>query len=83
MWNILTLISKSYTKLILVAFGIAAPLSYWMMDQWLRDFAFRVSPSFWIFAVAGLGTLLIAMLITGYHSVKAALTNPVDVLKDE
>jgi putative ABC transport system permease protein len=82
-WNILTLISKSYTKLITVAFFIAAPLSYWMMNQWLQDFAYRVSPSVWIFALAGMGTLCIAMLITGYHSVKAALTNPVEVLKDE
>jgi putative ABC transport system permease protein len=82
-WNILTLISQGYTKLILVAFVISAPLSYWMMQQWLQDFAFRVTPSWWIFLLAGLGTLAIAVVITGYHSIKAAQTNPVDVLKDE
>ena len=82
-WNILTLISQGYTKLILVAFVISAPLSYWMMQQWLQDFAFRVTPSWWIFLLAGLGTLAIAIVITGYHSIKAAQTNPVDVLKDE
>jgi len=82
-WNILTLISKGYTKLIVIAFVLAAPIAYWMMQLWLKDFADRITPSVWIFAFTGLGTLIIAMLITGYHSVKAALTNPVDVLKDE
>ncbi|HRG80210.1 MAG TPA: hypothetical protein PL167_11390, partial [Cyclobacteriaceae bacterium] len=60
-----------------------APLSYWIMQQWLQDFSYRITPSLWIYGLVGIGTLLIAMLITGYHSVKAALTNPVDVLKDE
>lgn len=82
-WNILTLISKGYTKLIIIAFVLAAPLAYWMMQLWLKDFADRITPSVWIFACTGLGTLVVAMLITSYHSVKAALTNPVDVLKDE
>jgi putative ABC transport system permease protein len=82
-WNILILISKGYTKLILIAFVIGAPLSYWMMQRWLQDFAYRIKPSMWIFLVTGLCTLIIAVLITGYHSLKAALTNPVDVLKDE
>jgi putative ABC transport system permease protein len=81
--NILALISKGYTQLILVAFIIGAPLSYWIMQQWLQDFSYRITPSLWIYGLVGIGTLLIAMLITGYHSVKAALTNPVDVLKDE
>ncbi len=82
-WDIVKLISKGYTKLILIAFVIGAPFSYWLMQQWLSDFAYRITPSLWIFAVTGLGTLLVAMLITSYHSVKAALTNPVEVLKDE
>lgn len=82
-WNILSLISTRYTKLILIAFLIGAPLSYWMMTQWLQDFTYRITPPVWIFVVAGLSTLLIAMLITSYHSIKAALTNPVKVLRDE
>ena len=82
-WNILVLISKGYTRLILIAFLIGAPLSYWMMKQWLQDFAYRISPSVWTFVITGLSTFVIAVLITSYHSVKAALTNPVDVLKDE
>jgi len=82
-WNILVLISRGYTKLIIMAFLIGSPVAYWMMHQWLQDFAYRITPSLWIFVVAGLGTLTIAILITSYHSVKAALTNPVEVLRDE
>lgn len=81
--DILLLFSQGYAKLIAAAFVFGAPLSYWLMHLWLRDFAYRVRPSFWIFAVTGLGTLLVVLLITGYHSAKAALTNPVKVLRDE
>ncbi len=82
-FNILVLISRGYTKLILVAFLIGAPVSWWMMNLWLQDFAYAIAPSIWIFVLTGAGTLLLAILITGYHSVKAAMMNPVDVLKDE
>lgn len=81
--DILTLITRNFTMLVIVAFIIGAPLAYWLMEQWLQDFAYRITPSVWIFFGVGLGTLLIAILITSYHSVKAALTNPVKVLKDE
>lgn len=82
-WDVLVLISKGYAALIVLAFVIGAPFSYWMMTIWLSDFAYRITPSIWIFAVAGLSTLVVAILITSYHSVKAAMTNPVDVLRDE
>jgi len=81
--DILTLITRNFTLLVAIAFIIGAPLAYWLMNNWLQDFAYRITPSIWIFVCVGLGTLLIAMLITSYHSVKAALTNPVKVLKDE
>jgi putative ABC transport system permease protein len=81
--DILTLITRNFTMLVIVAFIIGAPLAYWLMEQWLQDFAYRITPSVWMFFGVGLGTLLIAILITSYHSVKAALTNPVKVLKDE
>lgn len=82
-WDILRLISQGYTKLIVIAFALGAPFSYWLMQQWLEGFPYRISPSVWIFAGTGLGILAVAILITSYHSMKAALTNPVDVLKDE
>jgi putative ABC transport system permease protein len=82
-WDILKLISQGYTKLIAIAFLLGAPFSYWLMQQWLKDFAYRITPSVWIFIVTGVSTLVVAILITSYHSLKAALTNPVEVLKDE
>ena len=81
--DILILVSKGYIKLILIAFFIGAPLSYWLMTKWLQGFTYHISPSPYIYVFAGVGTLLIALLITSYHSIKAALLNPVDVLKDE
>jgi putative ABC transport system permease protein len=81
--DILILISKGYTKLILLAFLIGAPLSYSLMTNWLQDFEYHISPSPIIYISAGLGTLLLALLITSYHSIKAARQNPVEVLRDE
>jgi putative ABC transport system permease protein len=82
-FNILALISKGYTRLIVIAFIIGAPLSYWMMGSWLENFAYRVTISVSAFVWIGVGTLLVAILITGYHSVKSALMSPVKVLRDE
>lgn len=82
-FNILTMISRGYTRLIVVAFVIGAPLSYWMMYNWLQNFAYRVTISVWMFAWIGVATLVVAILITGYHSVKSALMSPVKVLRDE
>lgn len=54
-----------------------------LMHEWLQDFAYRITPSIWVYLVTGAGTLVVAVLITGYHSIRAALMNPVDILKDE
>jgi putative ABC transport system permease protein len=82
-WNILVLNSQDYTRLIIIAFAVGTPLSYWLIQQWLQDFGNRIKLSGWVFVLTGLGILLLSFLITGYHSVKAALTNPVEALKDE
>lgn len=82
-WDILIMISRTYTILIVSAFLVGAPLSSWIMNIWLADFAYRITPSIWMFAGAGLSVFLIAILITSYHALKAAMTNPVDVLRDE
>jgi putative ABC transport system permease protein len=81
--DILRLISKSFSSLILIAFVIATPLAWWLMKNWLDDFAYRITPTAGVFIFTGLSTFAIALLITSYHAVKAAMTNPVDVLKDE
>jgi putative ABC transport system permease protein len=82
-YSIVILIFKEYSKLITVAFIISAPVAYWLVNQWLQDFEYRIIPSPLIFILAGVGTLLLAAAITSYHSIKAALTNPVEVLRDE
>jgi putative ABC transport system permease protein len=82
-FNIITLISKDYTKLILIAIFISIPVSIVFMNQWLEGFLYRIKITADVFVIAAISTLFVAMLITSYHSVKAALTNPIDVLKDE
>jgi putative ABC transport system permease protein len=82
-FNIVTLISKDYTRLIVTAFFVSAPLAYWVIQQWLQDFEYRVTPSISIFILSGMGTLVLAFVITSYHSIKAASRNPVEVLRDE
>ena len=81
--NILMLISGNYTKLVVLAFLVAAPVAYWLMDQWLQDFAYRIKPSVALFLLTGFGTWIVAILITTYHSLRAAFVNPVDILRDE
>jgi hypothetical protein len=75
--NIVTLLSKDFLKLVLVAFLIAIPIAWYAMHQWLQDFAYRVDISWWIFALAGLLALLIALLTVSFQAIKAALANPV------
>lgn len=82
-FSIVALMSKEYTQLIAIAFVLSAPLAFWVIQQWLGDFEYKVTPSPIIFIGAGLSALLAAMLITGYHCYKAASRNPVEVLKDE
>lgn len=82
-YNILVLVSSGYSKLIAIAFLIGAPAAYWMMNIWLQDFPEAITPSWLIFLGTGVGTVLLAIAITAFHAVKAALTNPVDVLRDE
>ncbi|QSE95869.1 ABC transporter permease [Fulvivirga lutea] len=81
--QILALLSADFVKLSLIAFVIAAPIGWYIMNSWLEDFAFRITIGVQVFAVA-LGVSLFFTLITiSYKSLKAANVNPVDVLKDE
>ena len=81
--NIVYLISKQHVKLILVAILISTPLTVFTMQSWLEDFMYRVAISPWVFVGTGSAILLMALLISGYHSFKASLMNPVEVLQDE
>jgi len=81
--QIITLFSKDFLKLILIAFLIAAPLAWYFLHQWLQDFAYKIALSWWIFALAGGASVLIALLTMSYQAVKAALANPTKSLRAE
>ncbi|HTH56477.1 MAG TPA: ABC transporter permease [Cyclobacteriaceae bacterium] len=81
--SLVLLISRDYSRLIIIAFIFSAPLAYWVVQQWLEEFQYRITPSPLIFLAVGGGTLLLAGLITSYHSIRAAMRNPVEVLRDE
>ena len=81
--TIVTMLSKDFAKLIGIAALIAFPLAWWIMDQWLQSYAYRVSISWWIFALAGLVTISIALVTVGLQAIKAAIANPADSLRSE
>ncbi|RYY60763.1 MAG: FtsX-like permease family protein [Chitinophagaceae bacterium] len=81
--GIVGLLSTDFVKLILIALVIAIPISWWAMDKWLTDFAYRVPIQWWMFAVAGLAAIIIAMITIGYQSIRAAMANPVKALRNE
>jgi putative ABC transport system permease protein len=81
--QIVNLLSKDFLKLVILGIVIASPIAYWAMDKWLQDFAYRVDISLWIFALAGIVSIVIALLTVSYQSIKAALANPVKSLRTE
>jgi putative ABC transport system permease protein len=81
--GIVLLLSKDFTKLVLVAFVIASPLAWWIMDLWLKNYQYKVSFGWEVFLVAGAFVAIVAMLTISFQSMKAASSNPVDSLKSE
>ena len=77
------MLSAEFLKLVLVASLIAFPVSWLLMNKWLQTFAYRISISWWIFAVAGFTALSIALFTVIFQAIKAALANPVNSLRSE
>ncbi|WP_240625672.1 ABC transporter permease [Spirosoma pollinicola] len=77
------LLSKDFVVLVTIAFGIATPLAYYFLSNWLHKYEYRTDISWWIFAVTGAGALGITLLTVSYQSIKAALINPVKSLRSE
>lgn len=84
MMDILLLLSTGFTKTVLISFLLAAPISWYMMETWwLQGFVFRIQISMWTIAAAGFAALALALVTVGYQSIKAAVTNPTQSLRNE
>ncbi|CCH51909.1 Macrolide export ATP-binding/permease protein macB [Fibrisoma limi BUZ 3] len=81
--SIVTLLSKDFLKLVLIAIAIASPVAWWGMNQWLSDFAYKIAIEWWVFVLAGALAISIALLTVSFQSIKAALMNPVKSLRSE
>lgn len=81
--QIVTLLSKDFVLLVLIAFAIAAPLAWYLMSRWLEGFAYRTNISWWIFLISGAGMMLIALLTLSAQVIRAANGNPVRNLRSE
>ncbi|HWB27283.1 MAG TPA: ABC transporter permease, partial [Chitinophagaceae bacterium] len=77
------LLSGDFTILVIISLFVAIPAGWWAMYNWLQNYTYRTSLSWWVFAIAGLGALLITLLTVSYQSIKAALANPVNSLRSE
>jgi putative ABC transport system permease protein len=82
--GVVLMLSKDFTKMVLLAFILAAPIAWYMMEKWwLESFAYRIDVTLGILLISGLFVLAIAWLTVSYQSLKAAVANPINSLKTE
>tara|TARA_R110000868_G_scaffold294140_3_gene554774 strand:- start:28388 stop:30739 length:2352 start_codon:yes stop_codon:yes gene_type:complete len=81
--SLVLLLSGDFTKLVLISIAISIPISWYLMEQWMQDYAYSTGIEWWIFALAGIGAIVIAWLTVSWQSIKAALMNPVKSLKSD
>ncbi|MGB4399011.1 MAG: FtsX-like permease family protein, partial [Daejeonella sp.] len=81
--GIVTLLSKDFIKLVLVAIVLASPVAWYLATVWLEDFAYRIDVSWWMFVMAGVAAVIIALITVSFQAIKAALMNPVESLRSE
>jgi ABC-type antimicrobial peptide transport system permease subunit len=82
-FNLWQLLSKDFVLLVFISLLIASPLAFYLMHQWLQHYEYRVNISWWIFAIAGAGSLLVTLSTVSFQAIKAATANPVKSLKEE
>ncbi|WP_235920984.1 ABC transporter permease [Foetidibacter luteolus] len=80
---ITTLLSKDFLRPVLISVIIASPVAWWVMHNWLQNFSYRTSISWWIFALAGAASIIIALVTVSFHSIRAAMASPVKSLRVE
>jgi putative ABC transport system permease protein len=81
--SINTLLSRDFLALVILSIVIASPIAWWAMHSWLQGFAYRITISWWMFAVAGFAAILTALITVSYHAIKAGIANPVESLRSE
>ena len=81
--NVVMLLSKDFLILTLIAAVIAFPIAWWWMNKWLEDFAYRININWTVFIIAGLSTLVVALLTVSFQAIRAAISNPVKSLRTE
>ncbi len=81
--NILVLFSKEFVLLVAIAFAVAAPIAWYLMHLWLNDFQYRIPMNWWIFALAGLLAVTVALLTISFQAIRSAIANPVKSLRTE
>ncbi len=81
--NIFRLLTDQFIKLVLISFVVAVPLSWYVMQKWLEDYEYKIKIGWEVFAVAGIVSVIIALLTVSYQSIRAALTNPANSLRTE
>ena len=81
--DITIMLSRDFVMLIILSIVIAAPVSWYFMNQWLQDYTYRTNLSWWVFFVAGISALLIGLITVSYQSIKAAVANPIKSLRTE
>jgi putative ABC transport system permease protein len=82
-WQVMTMLNRDFIKWVAIGFVIATPIAYYAMNKWLQNFAYKTELSWWIFALAGLLALGIALLTVSWQSWRAAKRNPVESLRYE
>jgi putative ABC transport system permease protein len=82
-FSITALLSKNFVRLVLISSIIAFPIAWWAMNKWLEDFSYRIAISWWVFVVAGIAALLIALITVSFQAIKVAVANPVKNLRTE
>ena len=81
--NVVLILSKDFVRLVLIAFVLAVPIAWWVMYDWLQQFAYRINIGWWIFFMAGFLAVLIALATISFQAIKAATANPVKSLRTE
>ena len=81
--GIATMVTRDFIKPVLIAMIIAIPIAWWAMHKWLQDFVYRIQINWWVFLIAAVSAISIAILTVSYHAIRAAVANPVKSLRSE